>query len=403
MTKHRHVPTFISRKLKQLRNQKNLSQNSLAEVSLVSVASIKNIESGRTKRPDEITIKRLCKFFDIEPSELLEEHISTNYHLKCLSEKLLSEQQKIYGPSISEALPLGNLITSWVNYDFCGSRRYEEDNLRARLEDVEIALPDDFLNIRRKVIEENDRKKQEGQKYFFNGPSLSLHKINTSCTEDGEESAILDLRFKKSQYANNVVAKSTYGEPLRLGALSKFNYLDQPIEFLSSGVGVCVLLFTNGGEYVVLTRRSVQEQFRSLEYDVSLVEGIHPKKDLKNGIVDIYGATVRGYKEELNLDIKKEDIYLFGIGNDLMYYQWNVLGCAEIDLSWEDVAKLWHGAKNRTESEKVFGIKATPEALFSFCRDNKVWSSGMAAIYYSFLSRGYNPIDLAKVCAKVFG
>ena len=57
-------------KLKELREDKNLSQAQLAKEIGVNHRTISSYERG-TREPDIDTIKKLCKFFDITAGYLL--------------------------------------------------------------------------------------------------------------------------------------------------------------------------------------------------------------------------------------------------------------------------------------------------------------------------------------------
>lgn len=266
---------------------------------------------------------------------------------------------------------------------------------------VEELLPKDFKVIRDNVVAENTRKLRRGENGFADNETVAFTRLALNMAEDDEESSILDMEFRRSRYANNKTAKDKEGSSVRAAALKNFTYDDQPIPFLSSGVGLALLLFTDNGKNVILTQRSRYETFRSLEFDVSVVEGIKPSDDSINGAIDFYAAASRGFKEELNVDIEKKDINLFSFGVDLEYYQWNMLGCAITNLTSEEVINLWHGAKDRKESADVFSLDADPESVLSFCTENKIWSSGIAAIYYSFLWRDARQLELLKICNKL--
>jgi transcriptional regulator with XRE-family HTH domain len=57
--------------LKQLRNEKKISQRELAEMSGISNAEISRIETGERKKPSHLTLKAIAPFLGIAYEELL--------------------------------------------------------------------------------------------------------------------------------------------------------------------------------------------------------------------------------------------------------------------------------------------------------------------------------------------
>lgn len=58
-------------RLKQLRREKNLSQNELARRLEMSLANVQKIEYGKVKSIPLATLERLCNTLDCEVGELL--------------------------------------------------------------------------------------------------------------------------------------------------------------------------------------------------------------------------------------------------------------------------------------------------------------------------------------------
>ena len=58
--------------MKNLRKEKSLTQQQMAEILDVSVQSIKMIENGHTKFPSKKVMERLCEYLDLFPVEIAE-------------------------------------------------------------------------------------------------------------------------------------------------------------------------------------------------------------------------------------------------------------------------------------------------------------------------------------------
>lgn len=402
MPKFKSPPTAIARKLKELRKAKAWSQTTFAEKSGISIDTIKSVESGRTRNPDTHTVARICAAFGVEPTYLISDHSYSNYHLVRGNDAKLSELEARFGPAGRQGLQLGNFATTWLQFDTCAGQRYAPDLISGRVLNEPIDIPRPFAALRETLLRENDLRKQRGQKSFFNGPSLCLSRFLLSNSEDSREDSVLRLFFKPSIYANNKTAKDVSGSPLRYEALQNWRFLDQPIEHISSGVGNALVLFCDSGKRAIFTKRSNLEEFRSGDYDVAVVEGIHPVKDARpDGNIDLYGAARRGVAEECGVDLPETSIRLIGFGNDLEYYQWCILGYATTDLTYTEVVKHWHGAADRKETEDMFATDADPVSVLSFCRDRAIWGCGLASAYFS-LCKIYGQTETIAAANRVF-
>lgn len=61
----------IGFKIKKLREEKNLSQEQLANLLEISQSKISKIENGRLKKIDIIWLLKLCLYLNIEIAELI--------------------------------------------------------------------------------------------------------------------------------------------------------------------------------------------------------------------------------------------------------------------------------------------------------------------------------------------
>ena len=229
---------------------------------------------------------------------------------------------------------------------------------------------------------------------YFDGPTFCLSRYRLTHSEDGHEKKGIEVFFSKSRYANNVTAKSTSAINLRKKALREFQHLDQPIEWLASGVGVAVVVFCDDGTHFVTCQRSDTERFRSREFDISVVEGINPVKDRhpeKTDRVYIHDAVKRAVHAELGFKPEDDEINVIGFGVDLEYYQWNFIAYVESSLSFQEIELAWQTADEKFETMALSYVSATPEDAAEFAAVNPVWSSGLAALYTSLFKRSPVP------------
>ena len=94
--------TYLSTRLKELRNRKGLSQETLAEESGLSLRTIQRIENNESKPTGE-TLKRLSNALDINPDELIDWSIKED--LKYLVFMNLSSLTFIFFPLLGILVP----------------------------------------------------------------------------------------------------------------------------------------------------------------------------------------------------------------------------------------------------------------------------------------------------------
>lgn len=63
--------TDLGFRLKQLREQRNISQEEMAESLIISQSKLSKIENGRIKKVDFILMNRICIFFSLTIPDFL--------------------------------------------------------------------------------------------------------------------------------------------------------------------------------------------------------------------------------------------------------------------------------------------------------------------------------------------
>lgn len=397
MAHRKKLETVLGKRLRGLMSMKKLTVETLALEARLAERSIRNLLTGSTERPRDSTIRKLAEALDVDADWLAGRG---NSHLAPDVEGISLELYQQYGPSIVSALRVGPLQTTWLNYDLARGDRYPFDGVTAFISNDIFEPPADFKRIRSILVEQNEELKKKSKepnadiselgKPWFDGPTLFLQRYDIEHTDDGREEKSVRVRFGRSTYANNFTAKSTSASFLRRRALSQFQFLNQPIPWLASGVGVVAVVFCRGGNSFVACRRSDSESFRSREFDASIVEGLHPNKDadpLSPSSLNVYNAMRRAIFAELGVRVSREDCYIIGLGIDLEYYQWNFIGYAYSDLTYEEIHQKWQAADEKWEACELREVDASAVGIANFIHDNPVWSSGIAAIYFSHLKR----------------
>jgi len=176
---------------------------------------------------------------------------------------------------------------------------------------------------------------------------------------------------------------------------------------LSNGVGLCMALVT-GDDRLLLSRRASAPASRPRpgEWDVAVVEGLHPGKDTlgtRNPEIDLWKVAARAVYEELGLRVARNQIHLLSFGVDCSFFQWNALGFYRTNKTAREVIQGWSNhARDAYEHGKLESVPADPDSVFHFLQSQRMWGSGLMALYVtlSALVGGEDPV--AAAAARAF-
>lgn len=370
---------------------------------------IRNYETGRTDPPDHIKML-LLDILQLTPDEqksLIDDHgffagsnasglknpnLIPNFRNRIL---LAGE----YGPLIENAMPIADTLSTWVEVEKSSSGGYLPDEISADVIEVDISAYckhprfKSFQAIAQQALRENQARIAAGVRGWSNNSTLALDSVVHTMKDDDEERNQISMRFVRSQYMYNVVAKGEQGAAFRWQALQDAQFPPQPLNFLASGVGICINVICDDGKNIVIGQRSLQETFRKGERDIAVVEGIRPTSDVHDGSINMTRVCYRALNEELGLDkiaegksaqdfTKRLSIFEFGV--DLKFYQWNFLSFVELDLSFEQIESAWRKAKDRRENQRLVKIPLARAGVEAFIQNNAFWSAGAACAMRSF-------------------
>jgi hypothetical protein len=179
--------------------------------------------------------------------------------------------------------------------------------------------------------------------------------------------------------------------------------LSRPISFLANGFGVAIAVVTVDKKTLIAKRHGTTG-VRPGEVDVAVVEGVHPNLDwstIHKG-PDLYRTAIRGASEELGIQLIQDNITFLGFGIDAQYYQWILLGLAVVDETAQTIIEnRKQGAPGKWELISLEPVEFDPEAVFSFLNREKIWSTGLATLYFA-LVRQYGRIRVNNAAARIF-
>lgn len=304
---------------------------------------------------------------------------------------------------------LGGLQTSWYVIDGNGEMTYTPNTIHCIINATHLELPS-LIKQRRAEIEQKEKEnKRKGLPYRWNGPFYALERHVPIRTVPSEHLELL-LTFRPSDYYTflaTVMSLDTTlpsGTTIRRKYLNGKEYLTTPIPFLAQGFGVSLVGLTKDRK-MILTRRSDNAGARPGELDVSVVEAVHPEKDVsatKAG-PDIYKTAIRGAREEIGIEIGYNDVHFFGYGVDQEYYQWNMIGMFHISVTAKEALEIRNrGSEGKWEVKDFQVIDAHPRRVFEHIKERKLWSTALISIYWTLVHE-FGSKNVDREVEKVFG
>jgi hypothetical protein len=306
---------------------------------------------------------------------------------------------------------LGRLNTSWLVIDGDGEMTYTPDTIKSRIINTPVTLPPEVTPLLNQVKQTEREKERKGLSFHWNGPLYALERYAIGRTVPNEQMEVT-FTFRPSDYYTFLATVMSLDENLvRASATVTLRQkylqgedLSQPIPFLAHGFGVALVLITKDKK-LMLSRRSENAGSRAGELDVSVVEGVHPQKDASITYYgpDVYRTAVRGLLEEVGIPVLQEDVVFLGFGVDVEYYQWNIIGMVRTAKTADEIFESrQRGASGKWETKQFEVIESAPLNVFKFLEQEKIWSTGLVAIYWTLVHEfGKKKVDRA--AQAIFG
>jgi len=283
-----------------------------------------------------------------------------------------------------------------------GVLEFESGNIECRMVKHDITLPDELQLLKDDIAQSESEKEAKGLDYKWNGPLYGLSQYRTSRTGEREIPTAL-FHFHLTDYYTFLATNTQLDTELESGQTIREKYLpyktlDQVQPILANGFGVVLVIITND-ENIILTKRTNISGARANEIDVSVVEGVHPSfdQDLRSDGPDLFRAAARGANEELGIDLDEKCIHFLGYGIDTEFYQWNIIGYAEIPETAKNVKSLIsRGASGKWESTQLLFENFTSKNIAKLMINENMWATAKVALYWTAVNQlGKNDINRA--------
>lgn len=299
---------------------------------------------------------------------------------------------------------LGNRRTNVVVIDGNGDKKFNKDNIRVHISrPFSPVWPEEVDEYYAETLLEIQQKKEREENIPWNGSILSLRKYRISRTPDHEEYA-MDLFLEELDYYR---VYSTINKLESRRGILKRKYID-PFVFdndsiyeLPNAIGVCMMIKTKD-EKAIFSTRSMSTGFRPGENDVSIVEGVNPKKDAPTHLLDFEKVAKRAVQEEIcGVEENKINVSILGLIFDKGYNQWNIIGFIDLKLTQDEIIKRRNrGTSGKWELQSLNFIQFTPKVIMQYLSTHKMWNTGFVTVYFSLIYNHYSHKKIEKYAKK---
>ena len=299
-------------------------------------------------------------------------------------------------PKPSENFRFGNLVVPWIVVDGDGELEYTPETILCSYEPREQELPQDLLEIRNQIKQQEEEKRRGGLPHHWNGPRYALDRYVIGRT-DWEENLSLQLWFRPSDYFTFLATNMSLdrkifmeGKPITV----REKYLKQfdahtPAKFFSNSFGLVLAVITSDA-YLLISQRSNLTGSRPSQFNVSADEGLSRNldRDERSGDApDVFRCAIRGATEELNIGFKTSEITILSFGVDTQLSQWGFLAMAKTDRKAEEIFE-WRasGVKDKWENMQLHAVPFEPNSVVQFVLSHGPWApEALVCIYHTLV------------------
>ncbi|MFF2753504.1 hypothetical protein ACFVR1_07050 [Psychrobacillus sp. NPDC058041] len=311
---------------------------------------------------------------------------SMKRNIKRKYKRLFSEKNE----NKSDFFSIGNVPTSFFVIDGDGQSVFKPSNIECRVTTDSIQLPPELEVLKQEFAAKEREKELNGLDFKWNGPLFGLERYRNSRKNGKEEMSVLFNFFNTDYYtflATNMQLNrklNNTGKTIDETYIPR-NQLEKLQPILANGFGVVLVIITSD-ENIILTTRTVNSGPRKSQLDISVVEGVHPVLDRhsENDGPDLYNTAIRGAYEELGVSIDRSTINFLGYGIDLDFYQWNIIGYAQVAETAKEIREIRsRGTSGKWENTLLTFKNFTTKDLAETITTEAIWSTAKVALYWT--------------------
>lgn len=309
---------------------------------------------------------------------------------------------------------IGGWKVPWVVVDGSNTSCYAPENIEVYLEPGTMRVEDIEIRTRIDLIEkEQEQLKIEGNSQLHDGPTLAL--VRVAHAQVGPlEDPVMKIHLKQSNYfmflaTVNRLDEVYFNENGVEDTLRKKYFTNssfkQPIPHLASVFAVQMSLITSDGYYLVSKRATSGVVGYQGHLAPALNECIHPIKDYANGMISVLDTVKRAAADELNIDVKEEEIVFFTLGVDRVEYMYTLTGLITSKYTKNDIqSRVSQGTREGFEFERHFyvgpSVGSAAKSMSDLSMDHKWAPYGVVCLIQAMIYRSNSLTTVEKALRK---
>jgi hypothetical protein len=311
-------------------------------------------------------------------------------------------------PESHDRFQLGPLRTPMQIVEGDGEQVISEQSVRIIIDPEEVELPEELAEWRAEIAEEQERKRERGEHFFWNGPRYAVTGLTVSRTATSELPEAC-LRLKHADYYM-FMATQELDREFRDGSTPRTRYLaggpSTAPDFMSCSFGANVAMVTKDN-HLAIQKRSDKVGSQPGTWSSSANEALSRELDSRGRTApNLYDVMRRGITEELAVDETEYHLEMLAFVIDAERQQWGALFLAVLhDLTADDlVARRARGVPDKWEHEALDFTPFEIEPVIRYLlRPDRVdqWSSVGPPLYYLALIRRYGRARVERTAARI--
>lgn len=377
-------------KLRMLLAVAGLSQREAAHEACIPEGTLRHYVAGKQVIPrrDRIKLAQVigCDIQDLAPQyDVQEDRVPKELE----SKRRTTDKRKPLLPEVSNGLfQIGKLRGTWFPLDGDGTTEYRLENITTHYISSVEDLPEELQRRKEKITQEQQKRKEQGLPFAWNGGIYSLDRFAIG-REPVHEEMTLDLWFRPSDYYTFLTTNKSLDDPsIRTKYLKQPNWYE-PIPFFSNSFGIALVVVTKDG-YCLLTQRSPYQAIQANLYSAAaVVESLSRPVDKRTDSFapDLYRCACRGLSEELGLrehvDFLPKDVLFLNFGVNTTNALWALRGMVKVQRTCQETLDKWSkGVKDKLENQKLFPLPFTPEDYIHFITEHEMVGE---SLYYALV------------------
>ncbi len=297
-----------------------------------------------------------------------------------------------------------------INLIILARGKYGPKNIVSMYNPTKEHLPPDLQKMRKNYELKIEKQKAQGvlgRAYNSNMYKLLEFDAGHRDMIDFEEVPGLILKFSKTDYFSQMVTDINVGNPIREKYRAKAAPITEiPVPEFSTILGVNLNVITKDN-YLVITERSKSAKVAGDKFHTSVGENLlRPGDRGISNAPDPFLAVIRGAKEELGLNLNKENIIFTAFTVIPDFCQYSLIATLRIQETRAQVERIWHRVvpQDKWESRGLLFYQHHPDVIAQFVVStwDRWFSVALTAVILSLEDEGYSSEEVDSAFLKAW-